>query len=250
MNGYRAARSGLRLAAVLTALVIAIFVGVQHASGQQTAESAGDRIDRSKYGSKYHDKYREISYWGIAQVTVRDYRYGAGDAERLKLLAKDTTDKYGRLIVAAEIREHFLKEFRRLFGDLPFNNLETGRSERWDKFYEENRKLTEAPGMEFHERWEAAEQARRSALYSGRAGAIYCNIKLKRREFPIVYTIACVISAEDDLHPYFLDSSEGGADMGFSSPEYVAGEIKRALTEMLKGKSVELAKIRKYRTQE
>jgi hypothetical protein len=240
---------GLAVNLALSLLVVSICAGLSGAAAQQT--DADERWDRIKYGSKYNDKYREISYWGVAQVNVSDHRYGTGDAERLKLLAKDTTDKYGRLIVVPEIQGHFLKEFRRLFGDLPFNDLEIGRNERWGKFYAENRKLLDAgAGDEFRERWQAAEQARRRALYGGRAGAIYCEIKLKRHQFPIVYTIACVISAEDDLHPYFPDRPESGADMGFSSPEHIAGEIKRALTEMLKEKSAELAKIRKYRTQE
>ena len=239
---------GLAVILALSLLVVSICAGLSGASAQQT--DADERRDRIRYGSKYDDKYREITYWGTAEINVSDHRYGTGDAERLRLKVKDTTDKYGRLIVVPEIREHFLKEFRRLFGDLPFNNLETGRNERWDKFYAENRKLADAPGGEFRERWEAAEQARRRALYDGRAGAIYCNIKLKRHQFPVVYTIACVISAEDDLHPYFSDTPESGADIGFSSPEHIAGEIKRALTEMLKEKSVELAKIRKYKTQE
>ncbi|MGH2359830.1 MAG: hypothetical protein ACRDGM_04715, partial [bacterium] len=61
------------------------------------------------------------------------------------------------------------------------------------------------------------------------------------------YTINCNISAENDLRSTSWDEVR---DIGFSSPEHITGEIKRAITEMLTQKSQQLAKIRKYRNQE
>src|SRR5947209_17845682 len=129
---------GLAVILALSLPVVSI-CGLSGAAAQQT--DADERWDRIKYGSKYNDKYREITYWGMAVVRVRDYRYGTGDAEHLRLLVKDKADpsSYAR-VVTPEIREHFLKEFQRLFGDLPFNDLQIGERERFMKFYQENKR--------------------------------------------------------------------------------------------------------------
>jgi hypothetical protein len=243
MDRFAFRRSALAAALTAISLITSAGIGVPEVRAQQNDPE--ERLNRIKYGSDYYDKYREITYWGIADLRISDHRYGTGDAERLKLVVKDKTFEYRRL-PAPEVREHFLKEFRRLFSDVPFNDLEVGRDERWAKFSAENRKLMEGSGSEFRERWQASEQARRRALYGGRAGAIYCDISVKRQEFPIVYTSACVISADDDLRPYFPHKPEMGADIGFSSPEHIAGEIKRTLSELLKELSSEMRKIRKY----
>jgi len=46
---------------------------------------------------------------------------------------------------------------------------------------------------EFRERRPAAELARRRSLYGGQAGAMHCDIRVKRRIL-VVYTIACDIA--------------------------------------------------------
>jgi len=46
-----------------------------------------DETDRMLYGSDLYDKEREITYWGRAEMTISDYKYGLGDAEFLKLVS-------------------------------------------------------------------------------------------------------------------------------------------------------------------
>ncbi len=80
-------------------------------------------------------------------------------------------------------------------------------------------------------------------MYGGRAGALYCHVRVKRRGFPVLYEVRCSISAESDLG---YDRFNEKRDLGFSSPEHIGGEIKTALTEMLKETSTWFAKIRRY----
>jgi len=124
---------------------------------------------------------------------------------------------------------------------LPFHDVKKGWDERLGKFQRENR---ERDISQVWEEFAATEEARRRALYGGRAGAIYCHIRVKRRKFPVLYEIRCSISAENDLR---YASWREEKDIGFSSPEHIDGEIKTAITAMLKKKSIEMQKIRKYR---
>lgn len=200
--------------------------------------AADEQWDRIKYGSSRYDAHREVAYWGYARLEVYDYRYGLGDAEHLELVVK--TGKYNKLEPAAPIRDHFLSEFRRLFGKLPFHDLDDGREERWQKFFEERRDLADT---ELAERWEASEQARRRALYPGRAGSVQCTIKIQRRKSPVLYEIGCGISARDNLRHYEWDEF---ASLGFGPSEQIVRELKRAITEQLREASEDFDKARKY----
>ena len=199
---------------------------------------ADERWDRIKYGSSRYDAHREVVYWGHARLEIYDYRYGLGDAEHLELVVK--TGKYNKLEPAMPLRDHFLSEFRRLFGKLPFHDLDAGREERWQKFFEEHRDLADT---ELSERWEALELARRRTLYAGRAASIQCTIKIQRRKSPVLYEIGCGISARDNLRHYEWDEF---AALGFGPTEQIVHELKRAITEQLREAAEDFEKARKY----
>ena len=200
--------------------------------------AADEQWDRIKYGSSRYDAHREVAYWGYARLEVYDYRYGLGDAEYLELVVK--TGKYNKLEPAASLRDHFLTEFRRLFGKLPFHDLDAGREERWPKFFEEHRDVADT---ELSERWEAAELARRRTLYPGRAASIQCTIKIQRRKSPVLYEIGCGISARDNLRHYEWDEF---AALGFAPPEQIVRELKRAIAEQLREAAEDFENARKY----
>ncbi len=196
---------------------------------------SNEEADRIHYGGDWYDNHREITYWGQLHLGIMDYHYGSDDAKHLKLVVKEKKLE-GR--PRDDIQLYFMNEFKKFFGDLPFRDLDQGRDERFRKF------LDERLGQFSHddyEQFEASEEARRRSLYGGRAGAIFCNLRVKRSEFPVLYVIECSLSA--DLR---YDHSTEVRDIGFSSPEHIAGEIKRALTDKLKELSTYMAKIRKY----
>ena len=91
------------------------------------------------------------------------------------------------------------------------------------------------------EEFYASEEARRRAMYGGRAASMRCDIRIKRKDFPVLYEIACSISAEDDLHHY---QSRETADISYSTPDHILGELKMALSAMLAKKKDEFEKAR------
>jgi len=212
-----------------------------------------ERLERIRWGSDFYKEYREIKYWGIARLFVGDFESGAGDAEHLKLVVKETQSKFPRAVPSSDLRQHFMAEFKRLFGDIPFNDLGRGEDQRFQKFRETNRDLLEENPAAFRERWQAEEEAYRRSLYVGRAGALYCDVEVHRRTFPVLYLMSCNVSAQDDLfHLAFRLSPDWDTAkvMGFGSPDNIAGIIKRSLTELLTQKSAELGKIRRYGPQQ
>jgi hypothetical protein len=212
--------------------------------------SSSEQFDAVMYGSESYNDWRQITYWGRVGLSVSDYEYGLGDSEVLKLIVKDKTKPFSSERPRDDIEKHFLTEFKRLFGDLPFNDLDKDRDKREEQFrrdnpnldYVRNRNVDITQAMEA---FNAAELARRNALYGGRAGALYCHIRVKRRSFPVLYEIRCSISGEEDLR---YASWRESKDIAFSTPEHIDKEIKQAITRMLEKKSNELKKAKKYGT--
>jgi hypothetical protein len=215
---------------IVLAVLISIVI-VSHA-----AHSADqNEFDRRWYTSDLYDKFREVTYWGKAHLGISDYDYRSGDAEALKLTVKK--DKY---ISAprSDLLVHFVTEFTRIFNDLPFRDVDAGSDERFQKFLREN--PSEHDGVE---KFFAAEEARRKALYGGRAGAVYCNIQIKRRLFPVLYEIGCSMNADDQLR---YSQAQEKKTIGYSTPEFIDKEIKNAVIDLLKKLKLEFDKMRKY----
>lgn len=228
-------------------LIIAVVIIFGFASRAWGATSS-EEFDAIMYGSESYTPWRQITYWGRASVSVRDYEYGLGDSEFLKLIVKDKTKPYPSDRPRDDIERHFLTEFRRLFGDLPFNDLEKDRDKRLVQFRGDNPQwdFIKNPSVDVRESYDAfnaAELARRNALYGGHAGAIYCNIVLKRRTFPVLYEIRCSIGSGDDLS---YDRWSEQKDIGFGTPEYIDKEIKQAITRTLEKINPAFRKAKKY----
>jgi hypothetical protein len=131
---------------------------------------------------------------------------------------------------------------------LPFYELNKDRDKREEQFRHDNPEFDYAKNRNLDivrafEAFEAAELARRNALYGGRAGAVYCNVRIKRRAFPVLYEILCSLSAQENLS--YARWAESG-DIGFSTPEHIDKEIKQAITRMLEKHNIEYRKAKKY----
>ncbi len=179
----------------------------------------------------------------MVHLSIDDYHYNSGDAEYLGLIVKDKIEKVEKYNPRDDIKQHFMGEFKRLFIEkfnLPFHDSMKGEKERFDKFVRENPKPDVSSWIE---KWKATEVARRRSLYGIHPGSIFCNIKVKRRNFPVLYEISCSVSAKEDLS---YDRWFESRDIGFSSQEHINGELKTAITEILKEKSLEFSKIKKY----
>jgi hypothetical protein len=193
-------------------------------------------FDRSYYGNNSFDKYRAITYWGIASLNIMDFEYGSRDAQSLKL-----TIQAGQFseTVRQELKDAFRAEFKKLFGDLPLRDVEEGQLERLSKM---SRESSNANEMFDVEKFEAVEEARRNALYGGRAGAIFCSVQIKRRSFPVLLYSKCSMSASDSLRGWGNEKIA----LGFSTPELVDREIQRTLSELLKQHRDDFERMRKY----
>jgi len=197
--------------------------------------------DKLEYGSVFFEKYREVTYWGRAGFDISDYHSNSGDADFLHLVVKDKSRGIGHTLPVSELQQHFLKEFRKFFGDLPFHDTDIGKDARFDQFVEQNKhRLSSFDPREF----DASELARRRSLYGGRAGAINCAVAVKGRRFPVLFETRCGISAEDYLMTYAFQDAK---DIGSSSLHNIRMEIKVALSAMLKKKGTEFSKIRNCR---
>jgi len=219
-------------------VVLALTLSTFSASASFGSDPKEEELERMIYGSDTYEQHREITYWGIAHLTISDYHHRSGDVEYLKLVVKDESSVLPSDRPRRDIEEHFFKEVKRFFGDLPFHDVKKGWDERLEKFRQNQGKDVEM--------FEAAEEVRRRDKYGGRAGALYCQVRVKGRYFPVLYDIRCSISAESNLRYVSWDESN---NLDFSSPEHIGGKLKTAITEMLKDRSSWFAKIRKYTRQ-
>lgn len=236
-------------------IALLVMIGFAARSFAASPEEIQESIDRIKYESDHYDNERKITYLGAITLSIYDYTtlfddFSEKDSEFLKLIVKekDTTKSFfPSTRPRDDINSHFLAEVNRLFRDLPFHDLNEGRKKRLEQFRRDNPQWDyDKPNVEIGQAMDAfnaAELARRSALYGGRAGAVICEVRVKRRTFPVLYEIGCTISGEDDLRQTLWREER---DIGFSTPDHVDKEIKQAITRMLVKKSSELKKIKKY----
>lgn len=180
--------------------------------------------DQDFHCMDFYDEYREINYWAKKVVFARDYKYGSGDANYLNI----THDVPGEFIdeTDKEIVAHFSQEFQdHLQGNIPFHDTEKGRDNRWEKAYREY-----GDNEHFHEMFQAEEEARRNALYGQNPGSTYCHIRIERRKFPVLYETECRVVANAQLVNRGGISEE---DIGYSTPEYIIGELKKTISDQL-----------------
>ncbi len=201
------------------------------------AQVTCDLSDQARYRHDHYANYREVTYWGRATIDVYDLRFDSKDAESLGLVVpeKGELPNWPHMVVAPNIQEHFNVTFKKLFADLPFRNVDEGRTDRVKKILQARKYNVQT------EEIEAAEQARWRALYGGRPAALTCAAKIKRKTFPVLYELRCGMSARDDLWVSHFDEVQ---DIGYSSPEHIAGELKQAVTEQLQQLKTTFEKIR------
>lgn len=219
----------------LIATLLVMFLSIGDAiAGRSDAE-----IDKLIYGNKHYDKYRNIRYWARASISINDYDYDSGDAAYFKLTSKTNDDISEE--VNSEIKEYFLIEFKKnVASGLPFHDENVGYKERFNKFLNDNSK-----DINFIEKWNAYEEARRMSSYGDNPAAIYCNIKIKRRDFPVLYEIETSVIANKDLRNYGTDLKE--SSIGYSTPDFIYGELRRAISMQIHNLAEKMAKIRKFR---
>jgi hypothetical protein len=215
--------------------------------------------DTFLYKGDLYDPHREISYWGVVQMFLEDYRVGhlggrSADARALGLLSNQEINY--RFPVREDLQAHFMDEFRRTFQDLPYHDVREGRSDRRRQFtsqYPVSSGMVGFAEMDAREKkWDSYEAAALRALHGGRGGAVLCGVWVKRREFPVLYEISCGVSPDvaaliyPERHYAYGRGRVGDfSDIGFSTPDHIAGEIKVAASEMLKRLRDQMEKIRK-----
>src|SRR5262245_58851944 len=92
-------------------------------STKKTASvSTEDTFDKEYYGKETFDEHRQITYWSITKLSIHDYHYGSGDAEKLGLITWDRPRDSTRTVRLPsdavpnlDIQEHFMKEFKHFF---------------------------------------------------------------------------------------------------------------------------------------
>lgn len=188
------------------------------------------------YCLEFFDEYREIKYWARAYVSVTDYHYGSKDARYLNL-TYEGDDRFPKEKTSKSIVDHFNKEFVRLIKrNIPFHDTQKGYYERFKNFAKKHK------NDPYYEKFSAHEEARRRSLFGSNPGAVFCIIKVSRKKFPILYEIESSIIAREDL------INRGGLEednLGFSTPEHIEGELKRAITQQLEKLSKTMETIRR-----
>lgn len=177
------------------------------------------------YCGEYSAQYREMEYWARVSISITDYEYGSGDAKALKLVTgtdlKVKTNK--------EITDHFMKEYERLVkGRIPYHDVTAGTENRIAEFHRKNPNS----GSDLYERFKAYDEARIRSLYGNKPAALYCNIRISRAEFPVLYEIETNVVASEDL----INVNSGTLfhqNIGYSAPPYISGELKKKITEHL-----------------
>lgn len=109
--------------------------------------------------------------------------------------------------------------------NLSFHDIEEGRDKRFHDLYEKFGKQEN-----FLEILDAQEEARRNSLYGPNPGAVFCIIKISRREFPILYEMKCSLVADKDLRNW---NGLEERKLGYSTPEHIVGELKQSITQQL-----------------
>ena len=221
-------------------LIIFIFSYVNSALANREIPIGIDDI----YASDYFDKYRQIQYWGAVVVSINDYNYGSEDTQFLKLTHRDANKKYPSYTTSKSIVEHFNQEFNRLIKhNLPFHDTREGIRERIDEFI--NKKKDAA--VDNLDEFDAQEEARRNALYGKHPGGVFCVISVSRTEFPILYEIETTIVANIEIRN--SSTGEREKNLGFSTPDHIEEELKRAITDHLEKLSQTMEKIRQAKKQ-
>ena len=193
------------------------------------------------YASKYYDSYRQIRYWAFFALSISDYDYGSGDAKYLGLVGENSQrSPLGG--PSTPLREHFGKEFSRVLkGDLPYFDTTEGQDQRFSELF-----LKYGKQSDFFNLVQAQESARRNALYGPKPAAVYCIILISRREFPVLYEIKISIVTNEVLSNYNGLEEKG---IGFSTPEYIAGELQQAITTHLSALAESLKKVRNAKSE-
>jgi hypothetical protein len=181
------------------------------------------------------DEYRQIKYWARRTISVRDYNFNSGDSNYLGLTYKDK-ERTNRKNTNKNIVGHFNKEFERILkGKLPFHDTNKGSSVRFEEIY---KKYGEQDN--FFEVLQAHEEARRKSLYGPNPAAVYCNIGISRRVFPVLYEMKCsVVASKNLMNRGELEEKK----LGYSSPELIVGELEHSITQLLEELSKTMKRI-------
>lgn len=187
---------------------------------------------------KHFDEYRSIKYWARASISLNDFDYGSGDSEYLGLNIKK---QVGSDIIK-ELHDYYLEEFSKYVKEkLPYHDTDVGINERIGKYVD---KYKDNKSADIGEKIIASEEARRRSLYGTNPGAIYCNINISRRDFPILYEIESSIGANNNLRAYD-DVKE--KSINYSSSEHIIAELKRAITDHMQKLGKKMNTIRNCR---
>ena len=201
-------------------------------------------MDSILYCNKYNDEYKQIQYFAKVSVSIDDYDITSGDSEYLKLkVEKNKIDHIGE--TDKKIKDHFFDEFQKLVkGNLPYYDVDAGREQRVTEFLQKNKFDTDTI-----DEFRAYEIARMKSLYGKNPAALYCNIRISRKEFPVLYVIKTNLIATDRLENYDIGGLQQDS-IGYSSPKYIVGEINKVITDHLSKISSLLKKIKSCKTKE
>ena len=127
---------------------------------------------------------------------------------------------------------------------MPYYDVDAGREQRVTEFLQKNKFDTDTI-----DEFRAYEIARMKSLYGKNPAALYCNIRISRKEFPVLYVIKTNLIATDRLENYDIGGLQQDS-IGYSSPKYIVGEINKVITDHLSKISSLLKKIKSCKTKE
>ncbi len=176
--------------------LLIIFTGLILFDGVLALDQArGETEGHKPYCWRDNSRVQNIDYWAKVQLSINDFDYKSGDTEFLGLGTKKKGFSVGLEVDPDIYKEFFSYVKQALIQEKPFHDGTEGYDARFAKFHKTNKKND----PNFHKKWRSQESIRAKKLFGKYPGQVYCNVRVKGREFPIMYHTACSLSAEEPM---------------------------------------------------
>ncbi len=223
----------IQIALAIAVILVLSLIGNPRSYLHVTLCHAATKLQHTLFCQKPYNKFREIKYWGAIRIELYDFNLGSNDTNVLNLHDINHNFNGAYWIPKREMRDWFRSEVNKtLIGNIPFHDADQGASERLGEILKQCKGDHKSIYDAMNE-YRLEERFRRQKLYGDNPGVIYCRIRVKRNEFPVLFDIKLSIGADNDMkndEPSLLTVE----DMGYSTPENIETEIKKSITAKLK----------------
>jgi hypothetical protein len=180
---------------------------------------------------------KKVEYWAGVLLQIEAFEYGSSDLEYLAL--QENSERFN------SIKKHLLQSFN------TYVRKNYKHTDIYDYYHSRCSEIRESkikqallnkenaiPSyMKITDEVSAMVAADIRSKYGIKPGVLLCGIRIKRKDFPVLYEIKLSFTNDEDLG---FKTGIGWADkisenLGYSTPEGIEGELKLAIDEIFKG---------------